>query len=223
MRRPESGSLLAPTSVLYCRLKEQAMSLLERVRTCGLMAFLLFTLLMAADMRFTSAFGQVGPQQAKTDRDGQHDFDFWFGRWKVHNRRLLHPLSNSNEWVEFNGKVVAKPVWAGRANMDEFEADSPSGHIEGMTVRTYDPKSHQWSLYWANAAKGVFEKPMVGQFKDQRGEFFDQEEFEGKAIYVRFVWSDIKANSCRWEQAFSSDGGKTWETNWIMTFTREKE
>jgi hypothetical protein len=108
------------------------MNPLGRIRICGLMIALLFTLITPGETRATSAFGQVGPQQAKTDRDGQHDFDFWFGRWKVHNRRLLHPLSNSNEWVEFDGKVVAKPVWSGRANVDEFEADSPSGHIEGM-------------------------------------------------------------------------------------------
>jgi hypothetical protein len=88
--------------------------------------------------------------QASEERDGQHDFDFQFGSWKVHNRRLLHPLTGSNEWVEFDGTVVARPVWGGRANMDEFEADAPSGHIEGMTVRTYNAKAHEWSIYWAN-------------------------------------------------------------------------
>jgi hypothetical protein len=185
----------------------------KRVGTLGVFGALLLLLILLAGTCTSLIFGKTGPQQTSSERDGQHDFDFWFGRWKVHNRRLLHPLSGSNEWVEFGGTVVARSVWAGLANMDEFEADSPSGHIEGMTVRTYDPKSHQWSLYWANAAKGVFEKPMIGQFKDSRGEFFDQEDFAGKAIYVRFVWSEIKANSCRWEQAFSNDGGKTWETN----------
>jgi hypothetical protein len=107
--------------------------------------------------------------------------------------------------------------------MDEYEADSPFGHIQGMSVRIYNPKSHQWNIYWAAATKGVFEKPMIGQFKNGLGEFFDQEEFEGKAIYVRFLWSEITPNSCRWEQAFSYDGKGTWEANWIMTMTREKQ
>ncbi len=160
---------------------------------------------------------------AEAERDGQRDFDFWIGSWKVHNRRLVHPLTGSSVWVEFEGTVVARPVWGGRANADEFEADSPTGHIEGMTVRTYNAKSRQWSIYWASAAKGVFERPMIGQFNNGRGEFFDQEEFEAKAIYVRFLWSDIRPDSCRWEQAFSDDGGKTWETNWIMTFTRTRQ
>ena len=200
------------------------MSVLEHVRTCFLVSTVIFlSYSILGSEQANSAAAKAGLQETATQRDGQHDFDFWFGSWKVHNRRLVHPLTGSNEWVEFDGTVVARPVWGGRANADEFEADSPSGHIEGMTVRTYDPKSRQWSIYWANATKGVLEKPMIGQFKNGRGEFFDQEEFAGKTIFVRFVWSDIKPNSCRWEQAFSNDGGKTWETNWIMTFTRVKQ
>jgi hypothetical protein len=204
-------------------LENATMRTLKHVRASFLMgALIFFSYSISGSAQTNSDAVKARLQETATQRDGQHDFDFWFGNWKVHNRRLVHPLTGSNEWVEFDGTVVARPVWGGRANTDEFEADSPSGHIEGMTVRTYDPKSGQWSIYWANAAKGVFEKPMIGQFKNGRGEFFDQEEFAGKAIYVRFVWSDIKPSSCRWEQAFSNDGGKTWETNWIMAFTREK-
>lgn len=166
---------------------------------------------------------KTGLQQTATERDGQHDFDFWFGNWKVHNRRLLQPLTASNTWVEFDGTVVARPIWGGRANMDEYEADSPSGHIEGMTVRTYNAKSHQWSIYWANQANGSFALPAtVGEFKNGRGEFYDQEDFNGKSIFVRYLWTVSSADSCQWEQAFSADGGKTWETNWIMTLTRDK-
>jgi len=108
----------------------------------------------------------------------------------------------------------------GWTNIDEYEADTPSGHIQGLTLRLYDPKAKQWSLYWANSAKGTLEKPMIGEFRDGRGEFFSQEPFEGRMILVRFLWSQITPNSCRWEQAFSADGGKTWETNWIMEMTR---
>jgi hypothetical protein len=163
--------------------------------------------------------------QATEQRDGQHDFDFQFGSWKVHNRRLLHPLTGSNEWVEFDGTVVARPVWGGRANMDEFEADAPSGHIEGMTVRTYNVKSHEWSIYWANQRTGVVSLPAtVGKFNDHGiGEFYDQEEFNGRTIFVRFIWTVQSTEQTRWEQAFSVDGGKTWETNWIITASKVKE
>ena len=161
---------------------------------------------------------------AAGERDGQHDFDFEFGKWKVHNRRLLHPLTGSHEWVEFDGTLVARPIWGGRANMDEFEADSPTGHIEGMTVRTYNAKSHQWSLYWANQANGVFSLPAtVGEFKDGRGEFYDQEDINGRNTFVRFVWTVTSPDDPHWEQAFSVDGGKTWETNWIVSYQRVKE
>lgn len=167
-----------------------------------------------------SAIGTPG----ETKRDGQHDFDFWFGKWTVHNRRLLDPLTGSKTWVEFEGKAVARPVWGGRANMDEYEADSPSGHIEGMTVRTYNGASHEWSIYWANQKDGAFSLPAtVGRFQDGRGEFYDQEDFKGRKITVRYVWTVQSRESCQWEQAFSSDAGASWETNWIMTFTREKE
>jgi hypothetical protein len=163
--------------------------------------------------------------QASEERDGQHDFDFQFGSWKVHNRRLLHPLTGSNEWVEFDGTVVARPVWGGRANMDEFEADAPSGHIEGMTVRTYNAKAHEWSIYWANQRTGVVSLPAtVGKFNDHGiGEFYDQEEFNGRTIFVRFIWTVQSAEQTRWEQAFSLDGGKTWETNWIITASKVRE
>ena len=154
------------------------------------------------------------------EQDPQKDFDFFIGRWKIHNRRLKERLKGSNSWEEFDGTVVARHIWDGNANIDEYEADSPSGHIQGMTLRLYNPASEQWSLYWANSKNGILEKPMIGEFSNGRGEFYDQEMFEGRSIFVRFVWSEITKNSCRWEQAFSADGGKTWETNWMVEFTR---
>jgi hypothetical protein len=153
-------------------------------------------------------------------RDGQSDFDFLIGSWKIHNRRLKNPLTGSTSWYEFEGTAVARKIWGGRANIDEYEADTPSGHIQGLTLRLYDPKAKQWSLYWANSAKGTLEKPTIGEFRDGRGEFFSQDPFEGRMILVRFLWSKITPNSCRWEQAFSADGGGTWETNWIMEMTK---
>jgi hypothetical protein len=161
-------------------------------------------------------------QNESKPHDPQRDFDFFIGKWKVHNRKLKERLKGSTAWEEFEGTVVARHIWGGKANTDEYEADSPSGHIQGMTLRLFDPKSRQWSLYWSNSSTGHLEKPMIGEFKDGLGEFYDQEMYEGKSIYVRFLWSGLTENSCRWEQAFSADGGKTWETNWIMQFERQQ-
>lgn len=153
-------------------------------------------------------------------RDGQHDFDFEIGTWKTHVRRLVHPLTGSKTWVEMDGTTVVRKVWNGRGNLVELAADGPSGHFEGLSLRLYNPQSQQWSLNFANASDGTLAQPTIGQFKDGRGEFYDQETLNGRAIFVRFVISGITPNSCRFEQAFSDDGGKTWEVNWIATDTR---
>lgn len=168
--------------------------------------------------------GSAAPSAVAAKRDGQADFDFFIGSWKVHNRRLRRPLTGSTEWYEFDGTTVTRKVWGGKANMDEYEGQGPDGPVHGMSVRLYEPQSRQWRIYWANQARGVVEMPpVVGEFKDGRGEFYDHEIFNGKAIFVRYLWSNITATSCRWEQAFSEDGGKTWETNWIMENTRISE
>ncbi len=169
------------------------------------------------------------PKEAKfppnpDNHDGQHDFDFEFGRWKAHLRRLVHPLSGSQEWVEYDGTSVVNKVWNGRANLGEFEVKNASGAIEGLSLRLFDPKSHQWCIYWASAADGQLDPvPMAGGFKEGRGEFYNQELFNGRYIFVRFIFSGITRDSFKLEQAFSSDGGKSWEPNWITTFAREKE
>jgi hypothetical protein len=159
-------------------------------------------------------------QEKAIRNDPQRDFDFFIGKWKSHNRRLKERLKGSDSWEEFDGTVVARHIWGGRANIDEYEADAPFGHVQGMTLRLFDPNAKQWSLYWSNSKNGTLEKPMIGEFKDGTGDFYDQEMFEGRSIFARFRWSNITKNSCRWEQAFSADGGNTWETNWIVDFER---
>ncbi|KAA6456179.1 hypothetical protein DYQ86_25570 [Acidobacteria bacterium AB60] len=153
-------------------------------------------------------------------RDGQHDFDFEVGTWKTHLKLLAHPLTGSTTWTECEGTTVVRKVWDGKANLVELEADCPSGHFEGLNLRLYNPQAHQWSLNFSNAKGGTLGQPTVGEFKSGRGEFFDQEPVNGRAILVRFVITDITPNSCRFEQSFSDDGGKTWELNWIATDTR---
>ena len=162
-------------------------------------------------------------QPTSTEPDGQHDFDFEIGTWKTHLSRRLHPLTGSTTWVEYEGTSVVRKVWDGRANLVELEVGGPEGHIEGLSLRLYNPQSHQWSLNFAGSSGGTLSQPTIGEFKNGRGEFFDQETLNGRAIFVRFVISDITSNSCRFEQAFSEDGGKTWEANWIATDTRAKD
>jgi hypothetical protein len=170
-----------------------------------------------------TAAPRVNARSANPLRDGQHDFDFEIGTWKTHLRRLLKPLTGSTTWAEYDGTTVVRKVWNGRAILLELVADGPAGHFEGLALRLYNPQSRQWNLNFANVNAGVLAQPTIGEFKNGRGEFFDQETFNGRAILVRFVISDITPNSCHFEQAFSDDGGKTWEVNWIATDTRVKD
>ena len=153
-------------------------------------------------------------------RDGSHDFDFEIGTWKTHLRRRLKPLTGSTTWVDLDGTTVVRKVWNGRANLVELDVDTPNGHFQALSLRLYDPESRQWSVNYANSADGKLTQPAIGAFKDGRGEFYDQETFNGRAIFVRFVISDITEKSVHFEQSFSDDGGKTWEVNWIANDTR---
>ncbi|GAA0706564.1 hypothetical protein [Dokdonella soli] len=195
------------------------MNTLNHVRTelwaCGLV-IMLYSGFALADTEAPKPAARPTSMQ----HDGQHDFDFEIGTWKTHLKRLLHPLTGSTTWVEFDGTSVVRKVWNGRANLIELEVDGPGGHIEGLSLRLYNPQSHQWSLNFANSSSGTLSVPTIGEFKDGRGEFYDQESLNGRTILVRNVWSDITPNSGRFEQAFSDDGGKTWEVNWIAIDTR---
>ena len=155
--------------------------------------------------------------------EGERDFDWQTGNWKVHLRRLLRPLTGSDVWVEYDGTSVVRPVLSGRGSLLELKLTGPTGNIEGIGLRLFNPKTRQWSLNWANGGDGAMSTPMLGEFKNGRGEFFDQETFNGRAIYVKNGFSNITTDSALFEQAFSDDGGKTWETNWVMTFKRVKD
>ena len=165
---------------------------------------------------------QSDGSKAKGQSDGQHDFDFEFGDWTIHLRRRLRPLTGSNDWVEYNGTSVVRKVWNGRANLGELKVEGKAGRIEGLSLRLYNSQSRQWHIRWAKSAEGEMGPPMIGGFKGGRGEFYNQELLNGRAIFVRFIFSDITTNTFRLEQAFSDDGGKTWEANWIANFTKVK-
>lgn len=158
--------------------------------------------------------------QPRVERDGQHDFDFEIGTWKTHLRIRLRPLTGSNEWVEYEGTSVVRKVWNWGANLVELVADGPSGHLEGLSLRLYNPDARQWSLNFSNRRSGTLTPPVIGEFRNGRGEFYGQDMLDGRAILVRFIISEIGPDSCRFEQSFSDDGGKTWEVNWIAVDTR---
>lgn len=155
-----------------------------------------------------------------TARDGRHDFDFDFGTWKMHIRRLLHPLTGCTDWIEMDGTTVTNKIWNGRANLATVEAHGSTGRLELLALRLYDPESHQWSIHFATSDVGILSVAAVGQFTNGRGEFYDEELYRGRSILVRFSIWHLSPDSIRSEQAFSADGGKTWETNWINTYER---
>ena len=153
-------------------------------------------------------------------RDGRRDFDFHIGAWKTRLRRLQKPLTGSTSWVEYEGTTLVRKVWDGAANLVELDVQGPAGRIEGLSLRLYNPDSGEWSLNFANRKGGVLFSPTIGAFRNGRGEFYAKEELDGRPILVRFVISDITPTSCRFEQAFSADGGKSWEVNWIAVDER---
>jgi hypothetical protein len=162
------------------------------------------------------------PAQVLAQHDGQHDFDWEIGNWKTQLKRLQRPLSGSTTWVEYEGTTAVRTVLDGRANLVELKVVGPAGRIEGMSLRLYNPQARQWSLNFANISDGMLTTPSVGEFKDGRGEFYNQDQYNGRAILVRFVITKITDDSYRFEQSFSADGGKTWEANWIAIDTRIK-
>jgi hypothetical protein len=187
----------------------------------GLAGVAAFPARAAAQSSTTSRPANV--QQTAAGRDGQADFDFEIGTWKTRLRRLLEPLTGSTTWAEYDGTTVVRKVWNGRANLVELEADGPAGHIEALSLRLYNPQSRQWSLNFANSAAGTMATPTIGEFRNGRGEFYDQETLNGRAILVRFLILPVSLDTIRFEQSFSDDGGKTWELNWIAVDTRIKD
>ena len=152
----------------------------------------------------------------------QRAFDFEFGAWTVQISRLAEPLTGSNQWNEYSGTSIVRPWWGGRANVGELRVEGPAGRIDGMSVRLYEPATRQWTIRWSNARTGELDDPMVGGFTDGVGTFYNQERFGGRAVLVRFIFSAITPVSFRLEQAYSPDGGRTWEPNWIARFQRDR-
>jgi hypothetical protein len=154
--------------------------------------------------------------------DGQHDFDFDLGVWRTHIRRLVDPLSGSSQAVELDGTVTVRPVWGGRAQLEEIEADGPKGHWEGLSLFLYNPGAHQWSQSFVNSKVGQLSGSMIGSFSNGRGELFAQDTIDGRTVLVRATWSEIRPDSHQYEEDFSTDGGRTWLLSFVAHKTRVK-
>jgi hypothetical protein len=149
------------------------------------------------------------------------DFDFFMGDWRVQHRRLVSRLANADEWQEFGGECRATRLLGGFGNIDDNIVDIPSGQYPAVTLRAYDPKTRQWAIWWLDArSPHALDVPVKGSFTDGTGTFFAEDVFDGRPIRVRFLWLDTQTANPRWEQAFSPDAGRTWETNWTMHFAR---
>lgn len=188
-----------------------------RLQLCGILCAMS---LAGAERWISPASVLASSAHVQAAADGQHGFDFEIGHWKTQLSRLTNPLSGSNTWAKYEGTSVVRRIWGGRANLVELKVEGPAGQIEGLSLRLYNPESRQWSLHYANSRNGILVPPVIGEFRNGRGEFYGQDTLNGRAILVRFVISDITPDSCRFEQAFSDDGGKTWEVNWIAIDTR---
>lgn len=153
-------------------------------------------------------------------RDGSRDFDFEFGTWSTHVRRLQRPLSGDSAWVEYEGTTVVRPILGGRAHIAELDVSGPAGRIEGAALRLYEPQARRWTIHYFSAADGRLTAPLAGSFRDGEGRFFGDDTLGNRPIRVRFVVSKVAADTYRFEQAFSPDGGRSWEVNWIATDRR---
>ena len=152
--------------------------------------------------------------------DASKQFDFLIGRWDVRHRKLKARLQQSDEWIKFAGSLEVKPILAGKGNIDENVLNDPSGRYLASSLRVFDPKSLQWSIYWIDERFPGIEKPVVGRFEGGVGRFYTDDNLAGQSIKVRFTYQSTDAKNAIWTQAFSADSGDSWETNWIMEFSR---
>jgi hypothetical protein len=159
------------------------------------------------------------PPGAPPNLAGAHGFDFEFGQWRVHHR-VLRP---DGTWVEFEGTSVDRPIMGGAANVEDNVFHRAGGDTRGVAMRAYDAKLDEWAIWWVDGRNPLasLDPPVRGRFTDGVGTFYADGILNGKQTRTRYIWSKITPASARWEQALSEDGGKTWDTNWIMEFRRK--
>ncbi|HKE49250.1 MAG TPA: DUF1579 family protein [Rhodanobacteraceae bacterium] len=185
---------------------------------------LLVTCIAAATIAAAPASATQDPPEkgGATNLSGVHDFDFLQGSWRVHHKRLKERLANSHEWIEFEGTCTMRPLMDGYGNVDDNVLNMPEGTYKGVGLRAYDPKTGLWAIWWVDSRMphNPLDPPVKGSFVNGVGNFYSDDTLRGKTIRVRYTWSNITKDSAHWEQAYSPDGGKTWEVNWRMEFVR---
>jgi len=149
-----------------------------------------------------------------------NDFDFLHGEWTSRQRKLVKWLVGSDEWDEFTGEHSAKGFFDGAGSFDENVFASKG--FSGVSIRMFNPDKKEWAIYWVDSRTGTLQLPVFGSFENGIGTFYGDDEHQGIPVRVRYIWSKITPTSAKWEQAFSVDGEQTWETNWIMEFTRKQ-
>jgi hypothetical protein len=153
--------------------------------------------------------------------DAPRDFDFVLGDWTVRHRRLKARLAGCDEWLEFDGQMSTRQVLGGYGNIEDNLLHFPEGDFRAVALRSYDPEQRTWSIWWLDGRfPGRIDVPVVGRFENRVGTFLASDRLDGVPIIIRFVWSQVGVDELRWEQAFSPDGGTTWEVNWTMDFHR---
>ncbi len=192
-------------------------------RTAAVVGLLILNLAIPG---FSTAQSNQDPGHEKSQIDSAtasvHDFDFLVGRWRVHHRKLKERLANNHEWVEFEGTLSSQALMGGYSNVDDLVLDVPGGAYRGVALRSFDSRTKQWSIWWLDIRTplGPLDPPMRGGFHNGVGTFYADDTFNGRPVRIRFIWSKITPTSCHWEQAYSPDGGTTWETNWVQDITR---
>ncbi len=198
----------------------------KRIQSRRPFRLLTIVVVLAAVGGVAGAEAPAVPTPSAVVRDGSHDFDFLYGHWKMHNRRLAKKFAGSHDWVEFDSYDEARPLAGGLGDEDEYRTDFFKKGFVGLSVRLYDPRTGLWSIYWVDnlQMQGTMLPPVVGKFVGNVGTFEGPDTFDGKPIVVRYTWKltpgDPKV-AAHWEQAFSADGGKTWETNFMNDLLRE--
>lgn len=149
------------------------------------------------------------------------DFDFQQGRWHVRHRRLKARLAGCTEWEAFSGTSEQRPLLGGNGNVEDNLLHLPAGDYRAVALRAYDPASGTWAIWWLDGrAPHGLDVPVIGRFEQGVGSFYADDTHDGRPVRMRFLWLATDSDAPRWEQALSADGGETWETNWVMEFTR---